>query len=154
MSNLQDIKLVPTDPSVGDFMYPMTIRLTDAGGDPELITDNQALEQDVLKAIFTSPQADGYGTVAHRVVGDKNLQVVRAMLTYSVISSLQVLKNIHDGLRGRFPTRFRGLRCLDQVDFMRVVDSSLVSARIQLDIRSRGMADTISVTTSIPTSKE
>ncbi len=135
--NLQDIKLVPRDASDANFSPGrMTV---DLGGDgnPVLIEDFDALDQDVMKAIFTGAQVDGYGTVIKQVVGDKNLGVVQAMLTYTVIGSLQKLISIHNDTHERFPTQFRLRRMLANLEFLKVDSLSVTSIRVRTSFRTQ-----------------
>jgi len=137
MANLKDIKLVPRDLTSDSFTTgSMTIEL-DERGEPRLLDDSAALNQDILKAIFTGVQPDGYGTVIRNVVGEKNTGVVKAMLSFTIISSLQVLRKIHNELRKEFPTQFRGRRCLANVDFIHVEDVTVTSVLIKVDLRDR-----------------
>jgi len=146
MSNLKDIKIVSRDPTKGSFVRGgMTIQL-DASGNPEQIEDNVALDQDVMKAIFTGVQPDGYGTVVRQVIGDKNIGVVRAMLTFTLISSLQTLIRIQGGLNWRFPTRFRLGRVLNSVDFIRARDVTVESVEVLMSFRTQaGTTQSLSV---------
>lgn len=137
MSNLQDIKLVPRDVTDANFQPgKMTI---DLGGDgnPVLIDDFDALDQDVMKAIFTGAQPDGYGTVIKQVVGDKNQGVVQAMLTYTVIGSLQKLISIHNDIHNRFPTQFRLRRMLANLEFLKVDNVTVTSIRVRTSFRTQ-----------------
>lgn len=136
MSTLKDIKLVPRDASDANFLPgKMTIDLGNSGN-PALIEDFDALDQDVMKAIFTGVQPDGYGTVIKQVVGDKNLGVVRAMLTYTIIGSLQKLINIHEATHKRFPVQFRQRRMLSNLEFLRVKELSVTSVKVLVDFRT------------------
>ena len=137
MTDLKDIKLTPRDPSLAYFtMGQMSISLDDLG-DPVTIDNLEALEQDVLKAAFTGVQPDGYGTVISRVIGEKNLNVVKAMISFTIISSMQVLVRIHDAIRRANPLTFRGVRCLQWVDYVYVRAITTTSIAINVDYRTR-----------------
>jgi len=138
MSSLLDLRLVPRDDSDDETFKRgnMTIHLDD-NGNPSTISGLAALEQDVLKAVFTGQQPDGYGTAVHRVVGTKNLGVVRAMTVYSVVTSLQKLARIHKNQERDFPTQFRGQRVLESAETMVVDQITPVSLRIRADLRNR-----------------
>ena len=137
MNTLKDIKLVSRDTTDINFQPgKMTI---DLGGDgnPVLIDDLDALDQDVLKAIFTGARTDGYGTVIKQVIGDKNLGVVQAMLTYTVIGSLQKLISIHNDIHERFPTQFRFRRMLANLEFLKVDNLTVTSVKVRTSFRTR-----------------
>ena len=137
MTPLKDIRLTPRDASLNYFtMGKMTISL-DVSGDPVVIDNLEALEQDVLKAAFTGVQPDGYGTVISRVIGEKNLNVVKAMISFTIISSMQVLVRIHDAIRRANPLTFRGVRCLQWVDYVYVRAITTTSIAINVDYRTR-----------------
>ena len=137
MTDLKDIKLTPRDPSLAYFtMGQMSISIDDLG-DPVTIDNLEALEQDVLKAAFTGVQPDGYGTVISRVIGEKNLNVVKAMISFTIISSMQVLVRIHDAIRRANPLTFRGVRCLQWVDYVYVRAITTTSIAINVDYRTR-----------------
>lgn len=138
MSDLLDIKLYPRGGYEDAFTESkMTIKL-DAGGSPMTVSGPEALDQDVLKAMFTGIQADGYGTVIHTVLGEKNIGVIRAMITYTIISTLQKLVNLHMQLTRRFPTMFRGGRALTGVDFITVIqdESNLQRVKVNIDFQT------------------
>ena len=155
MADLQDLKLYPRNATNDGFVTGrMTIQL-DSAGNPVLTSGADALDQDVLKAIFTGTRDDGYGTVVHRVVGEKNLLVTQALVSYTVIASLQRLLQIHTRLLQSYPTQFRGRRCLQAVDFINVQedDGRRTSLRVLLDFRTRE-GDLRQVSGQIPESKE
>ena len=137
--NLQDIKLVPRDASDANFSPgKMTVDFGD-DGNPVLIENNDALDQDIMKAIFTGVQPDGYGTVIKAVVGDKNLGVVQAMLTYTVIGSLQKLISIHNDIHNRFPVQFRRQRMLGNLEFLKVKELTVTSVLVQAEFRTQAI---------------
>ena len=137
--NLKDIRLVPRNASDDNFSPgKMTIDLG-GGGNPTLIEGYEALDQDVMKAIFTGAQVDGYGTVIHQVVGDKNIGVVQAMLTYTVIGSLQTLINIHNATHEQFPNQFRAQRMLANLEFLKVDNVTITSIAVRTSFRTQSM---------------
>lgn len=118
-------------------------------------TGIEALDQDVVKAVFTGAQPDGYGTVIHRVIGDKNTSVVRAMLTYTIIASLQRLVLIHAQLKRAFPTRFRRQRCLTGVDFITSYQDDIDPRKTTIYVDFRTDADEMrQIAAPITTSKD
>lgn len=134
---LKDIKLTPRDPSDNYFTSgKMTLSLG-KDGNPVLIEGGQALEQDVMKAVFTGVQPDGYGTVIHRVIGEKNTSVVKTLITFTITTSLQRLLRIHNQIRRDYPLQFRGRRCLQWVDFIHVQAVTATSVHINVDFRTR-----------------
>lgn len=153
MSDLADVKLVPRDLSTGDSFVPgaMTVEFgTD--GNPTLLTNQDALDQDVLKALFTGPQPDGYGTIARSVLGEKNVAVIQSTIVYTTIQSLQALIQAQRKIRKDFPTQYRGRRCLETVDFIRLSEITPTKLNIRLDLRTKE-AETRTLDTNLTTAK-
>lgn len=133
---LYDLKLVPRDSGSAKFTDgSMTVQL-DASGSPEVVTGLPAMEQDVLKAMFTRVRPDGYGTLLHGIVGEKNLGVVQAMGSMSTIGAMKVLTRIHASLRSRYPVLFPKDRCLKGVDIVKISQQDGVSTTIKLEFHS------------------
>ena len=134
MPEFLDLKLVHRDGVETDFTESkMTIKL-DSGGNPVMAYGSEALDQDVLKAIFTGTRDDGYGTIIYSILGEKNIGVVRAMVTYTIIGSLQKLVNLHAQLMRTFPTLFRGGRALTGVNFITVAEDEINRQRVNVKI--------------------
>ena len=135
-SELYEIRLLPRN-ETGDLFSDgnSTIEL-DGQGNPQVITGIQALTQDVLKAVYTGPQADGYGTPARRIIGTKSIAVVKGLFTYTFIASFQRLVQIHNQLRALEPTRFPGSRALTSIDFIRIIETLSDKVRVQIEFRT------------------
>lgn len=143
-----DILLVPR--THGDAHFEegkMTIEL-DNVGDPKKVTGQAALEQDVLKAIFTGTQTDGYGTCVKRALGTKNQQAFRAIIVYTIMSSLKMLRDIQFRYMAANPLTFRGQRVLSGVDIINVGYPDNVSTLIAVDLHTENAA-VVSVQTSL-----
>lgn len=65
----------------------------DASGNFVKISGQEALEQNVLKAVLTGVQLNGYGTEIFSLLGKKYIDSIRGKLLSEVISSLTKLKN-------------------------------------------------------------
>ena len=56
-------------------------------------TGEEGLEQNLLKAILTGIQPNGYGTTeVYGLLGKKNIEYVRTKLLYEIISTFNILK--------------------------------------------------------------
>ena len=133
MSDLYDVKLLTRLPDDEPFSQGrMTIRLNDLG-DPITVTGAPALEQDILKAIFTGNQPDGYGTFIHGALGVKNTVAKRAGIMYSIMASLKRLLQVHAAQSSLLPTYFKGARVFAGIGSLRVSvpDSTSVSVSLE-----------------------
>ena len=59
------------------------------------------------------------------------------MISFTIISSMQVLVRIHDAIRRANPLTFRGVRCLQWVDYVYVRAITTTSIAINVDYRTR-----------------
>lgn len=55
-------------------------------------TGEQGLEQNLLKAILTTTQPNGYGTEAFSLLGKKNIELIRGKLMFDLLSTFKILK--------------------------------------------------------------
>lgn len=56
--------------------------------------DEEGLEQNLLKAVLTSTQTNGYGTDMFSLLGKKNIELIRGKLMYNILTSLNFLKKV------------------------------------------------------------
>lgn len=76
----------------------------DIYGEPVMCTSEEGLEQNILKAILTGKQDDGYGTSFKSIIGHKNINYIRASLMYEILTSLSVLKKYQTSYISNNPT--------------------------------------------------
>ena len=66
--------------------------------------DDEGLEQNLLKAVLTSVQNNGYGTDMFSLLGKKNIEFIRGKLMYDVITSISLLKKFQFSYLNEFKT--------------------------------------------------
>lgn len=76
----------------------------DDSGNIVRCVDEEGLEQNLLKAVLTSTQLNGYGTDMFSLLGKKNIELIRGKLMYNVLTSLNFLKKIQSSYLQQFPT--------------------------------------------------
>ena len=147
-----DVHLVPRESSDPTFENGrMSILLNDVG-DPVTVTGQEALEQDVLKTIFTSSQADGYGTLIRKAIGTKNTLVFRTITMYTILAGLKKLQWILSRHSQRNQRTFYGARVLERVNIINVSAPDSVSAAISTGLQTQNESN-ITVVTAVRSSK-
>jgi len=145
MAQMIDPKLVPREVSGDPFTNgAMTLELN-PGGDPVTISENEAAEQDVLKAMFASRTSDGYGTLIRRIVGSKSTAVVRSMIPYTVMQSIRRLVQIHAAQHRNFPKIFKGSRVITDLHIAHVRRVSQTRTSVELGFVTQNSEVTQSV---------
>jgi len=76
----------------------------DEFGGFKLCDDNTGLEQNLLKAVITGVQPDGYGTDFKSLLGRKNTGAIRAKLMQETLSSIAILKKAQMNYLSVHPT--------------------------------------------------
>jgi len=105
--SITDIKLVSRTPKElvdqTEFKSDSDIDF-DVYGEVVLCTPEEGLEQNLLKAVLTDKQPDGYGTSFKSLIGRPNTDFVRVSLMHEILSSVDTLKSSQVTYLKRNPT--------------------------------------------------
>lgn len=76
----------------------------DSSGNMVRCTGEEGLEQNILKAVLTSTQENGYGTDMFSILGKKNIEFIRGKLMYEILSTFEILRKNQLNYLSQFPT--------------------------------------------------
>lgn len=100
---IEEIKLVNRSNINGLFNGSADIDF-DILGNLERIEGDDALYQSISKAIETTTQEDGYGTLIYNLIGKKNTQYIKSRTLIEVLSTLNVLKKYQNSFYLSYPS--------------------------------------------------
>jgi len=136
MIPLYDVKLVPRENNIPPFEQGKMSILLDDLGNPVVTDGRDALEQDVLKALFTGARTDGYGTLFKKMIGTKNKRVFATLGMFTAMASLKSLQGIQQRYSNSNPKIYKDSRVISSVSIINV-DIDGADAMITLDISTQ-----------------
>ena len=98
-------------------------------------TEEEGLEQNVLKAILTGVQLNGYGTEIYSLLGKKNIEFLRSKLMYEILSTFHTLKNNQLSYLSQFPT-YNKTSVIGEIFNIKTEKKDKTSFRVSLKIMS------------------